>query len=123
MTANKPPMDTAPTPTTLIQLPVLCSQAACWADLMDFVNDAAVDAMHHAAALHGAKLHVGLLISRAHLATHTLPPRALDRRIQTLCAALRHYGMSGTVDQVPWGNREPLFHELRISFLRNIAPF
>lgn len=106
-----------------IQLPVLRSQAMCWADLMDFVNDAAVDALHHPAALQGAKPHMGLLISRVHLATHRLAPRALDRRIDTLCAALRHYGMSGTVDQVPWGNREPLFHELRISFLRNVAPF
>ncbi|ARV18590.1 hypothetical protein AEP_01646 [Curvibacter sp. AEP1-3] len=105
------------------QLPVLCSRARSWDALFAFVNDGVVDALHHTAALRGARPHASLLISRAYLPTHLLTPHELDNRVRALCAALTPFGMSGSIDQVPAGNLEPPYHTLLISFQEALSRF
>ena len=95
-------------------LPPLYSRARRWNALRGFVLDAVADAMHHQAAMHGARLcNMNLLLSRHHLdANH--PPEG-RRQLDLLSGELRRLGIAHAIHCVVPGDAEPEQHQLRIT--------
>lgn len=91
------------------------SQASNWPALRAFVRDALADAMHHSAALEGARPDLSLLLSRRHLPTHLWPQQEVQRQVQALSAQLCRQGVFHAINMVVAGNAEPASHELRIT--------
>ena len=98
-------------------LPLQYSQARRWQELRAFVFDALADAMHHRAALRGARLcSMNLLLSGSRLGG--FHPREVQRQLEALSDELRHLGVPHAIHQVVPGDTEPDRHELRITLQR-----
>ena len=98
-------------------LPLSYSRARRWHELRAFVHDALADAMHHEAALQGARPRsVSLLISRRHLSGIN-PPEA-QRQLELLSGELRRVGVPHSFHRVVPGDAEPDQHQLRITLQR-----
>jgi hypothetical protein len=93
----------------------LHSQARDWPALRAFVQDALADAMHHHAAMVGARPELTLMLSRRFLPTHLLPAQEVQHQLQAMSRELRRQGVFHAVHMVVIGNVEPASHELRIT--------
>lgn len=100
-----------------IELVTRQSQASNWPELRAFVRDALGDAMHHSAALQGARPDLSLLLSRRHLPTHLWPQQEVQRQVEALSAHLCRQGVFHAINMVVAGNAEPASHELRITLI------
>lgn len=100
-------------PPTLV-LPLQYSPARRWHELRAFVFDALADAMHHRAALHGARLgSMQLLLSGSRLGGST--DADVQRQLDVLSDELRQLGVPHAIHQVLPGDAEPAQHQLRIT--------
>ena len=98
-------------------LPLQYSHARRWHELRAFVHDALADAMHHHAALYGARLHsLNLLLSGRHLGGAN--PREMQRQLEILSGELRELGVPHAIHRVLPGDAEPDHHRLRITLLQ-----
>jgi hypothetical protein len=98
-------------------LPVCYSRARQWHELRGFVHDALADAMHHEAALLGARPRsMSLLISRRHLGDGN--PSEARRQLDILSGELRLAGVPHAIHCVVPGDAEPAEHQLRITLQR-----
>lgn len=98
-------------------LPLQYSYARRWHELRAFVHDALADAMHHRAALCGARLHsLNLLLSGRHLSGDN--PREMQRQLEILSGELRELGVPHAIHRVLPGDTEPDRHRLRITLLQ-----
>ena len=98
-------------------LPLQYSPARRWHELRAFVFDALADAMHHRAALHGARLgSMHLLLSGRHLGGFTTAD--VQRQLDVLSDELRQLGVPHAIHQVLPGDTEPEQHQLRITLQR-----
>lgn len=103
-------------PTTLpLTLPPLHSRARDWRSLRAFIQDSLADAMHHQAALQGARPELTLMLSRRYLPTHLLPQQEVQHQLQAISNQLRHQGVFHAIHMVVVGNAEPASHELSIT--------
>ena len=100
-----------------LTLPLQYSQARRWHDLRAFVYDALADAMHHHAALHGARLRdLSLLVSGRHLSVAN--PHEAQQQLEILSGELRLLGVPHAIHRVVPGDLEPDRHQLRITLQR-----
>jgi hypothetical protein len=98
-------------------LPVSYSRARHWHELRGFVHDALADAMHHEAALQGARPRsMSLLISRRHLSG--VNPSETQCQLDILSGELRLAGVPHAIHCVVPGDTEPDQHQLRITLQR-----
>lgn len=111
-------MSTANKATPPHTLPTLHSHARDWRALRAFVQDAHADAMHHRAALDGARPELTLMLSRRYLPTHLLPAQEVQHQLQALSRELRRQGVFHAIHMVVVGNAEPASHELSITLSR-----
>ncbi len=98
-------------------LPLLYSRASRWPALRAFIYDALADAMHHEAALQGARLrNLNLLVSGRHLGADDL--HEVQVQLETLSSELRELGVPHAIHRVLPGDSEPQQHQLRITLQR-----
>ena len=102
------------TPVAPHALPPLYSRARRWQALRGFVLDALADAMHHRAAMQGARLcSMNLLLSRRHL--DAADAREGRRQLDLLSGELRRLGVPHAIHCVVPGDAEPTQHQLHIT--------
>lgn len=95
-------------------LPLQYSHASRWHELRAFVYDALADAMHHHAALRGARLRSLNLLLSGHYLGDTNPLES-QRQLEILSGELRQLGVPHAIHRVVPGDAEPDRHQLRIT--------